>query len=233
MTPEELANHIDLAMLQPDITRKEIGDKIEVALNYPFASICVPPSHVEFAVKKIDGRPLKVTTVIGFPFGYQTKETKLSAAKQAAAEGAVELDLVMNISLFKSGELAMVEEEIRELVEIIPIVAVKVIIECAYLNYKEKACALEMAVNGGAKFIKTSTGYGPGVATIEDVKLLKEFAGNRINIKAAGGIKDLDTALEMITDGVDRIGTSSGIKMVEELKERLYPTKPEATPDPS
>lgn len=222
MTPEEFASHIDLAILKPDVTRKEIKAKIEAALHYPFASICVPPSHVEFAVKLIDGRPLRVTTVIGFPFGYQTKDTKIAAAKQAVAEGATELDLVMNMSLFKSGEYALVEEEIREMVEILPIAQVKVIIEIAYLDYKEKTYALEMAINAGASFIKTSTGFGPGVATLDDVKLLKECAGDRINVKAAGGIKDLDSALELLKAGTDRIGTSAGLQMVEDLKERFY-----------
>lgn len=220
MTHDQLASYIDLSLLKPDITKREIEDMISVALAYPFASVCVPPSHVLFAVKKIDGRPLKVSTVIGFPFGYQTKETKIAEAKQAVAEGAVELDLVMNISLFKSGEVSLVEQEIREVVEIVPVALVKVIIECAYLDYKEKTYALEMAIDGGARFIKTATGYGPGVATLEDVKLLKEFAGDRISIKTAGGINDLDAALELIEAGTDRIGTSAGIKMVKELKKR-------------
>ncbi|VAV82353.1 Deoxyribose-phosphate aldolase [hydrothermal vent metagenome] len=227
MTHDELAKHIDISLLKPDITRKEIEEKIDAALQYPFASVCVPPSHVAFAVKIIDGRPLKVTTVIGFPFGYQTKETKIAEAKQAVSEGAAELDLVMNISLFKSGEVSMVKEEIREVTEIVPVALIKVIIECAYLDYKEKTYALEMAIDGGARFIKTSTGYGPGVATPEDVKLLKEFAGDRIKIKTAGGINDLDAALELIEAGTDRIGTSAGIKMVEELKEREFTTTKE------
>ncbi|VAV82278.1 Deoxyribose-phosphate aldolase [hydrothermal vent metagenome] len=232
MTHEELAKYIDISVLKPDITRKEIAGKIDAALHYPFASICIPPSHVAFAFKRIDGRPLKVTTVVGFPFGYQTKETKIAEAKQAVSEGATELDLVMNMSFFKSGEAFLVEEEIREVVEIVPVALVKVIIECAYLNYKEKTYALEMAINGGARFIKTATGYGPGVATTEDVKLLKEFAGDRINIKTAGGINDLDAALELIRAGTDRIGTSAGIKMVEELKERNFPTPKEEPEGP-
>ncbi len=224
MTPEDLAGLIDLSILRPDATKKDIEELLRKAMQFPFASVCVPPSYVEFAGMFLAGRKMNISTVVGFPMGYQTTHTKVTEAKEAVEKGAGEVDMVMNISAFKSGETAAVEEDIKAVVSAVPRTVVKVIIETCYLTYQEKVYAVDTVVRAGAHFVKTSTGFGPGGATVDDVKLLKETAGGRIKIKAAGGIRNLDAALEMIEAGADRIGTSVGAEIVEDFqkKEELF-----------
>ncbi|MBI5599785.1 MAG: deoxyribose-phosphate aldolase [Deltaproteobacteria bacterium] len=215
--PTGLAGKIDLTLLKPDATRKDVEGFIRKALAYPFATVCVPPSYVFLASSLLKGSRLKVSTVVGFPLGYQTTKVKAFEAKEAVEHGGAEIDMVMNISAFKSGDFQAVEEEIAAIVAEAPLAAVKVIIEACCLTDEEKVKALDIAVNAGARFVKTSTGFAFGGATINDVRLLKDAAQGRIQIKAAGGIKTLGAALDMISAGADRIGTSSGVEIVEEF----------------
>lgn len=221
MTTNELAAYMDLSLLKPQASKKEIEALIYDAQKYPFASVCIPPCYMGLAVKMLKGYPAKVGTVVGFPFGYQTTSVKLYEVHEAVEAGAKEIDMVMNISAFKSGEVEMVQNEISEIVSAIPDVITKVIIETSYLTEDEKVTACEIVIKGGAGFVKTSTGFGSGGATVSDVKLLANTAAGRIKVKASGGIKNLDDALKMIDAGADRIGTSAGINIIEEFLKRF------------
>ncbi|MBI5560358.1 MAG: deoxyribose-phosphate aldolase [Deltaproteobacteria bacterium] len=222
MTLEELANRIDCSLLRPDATKRDFEKLLERAIKFPFASLCVPPSYAGFISKLLKAR-LKVCAVVGFPLGYQTKGAKVFEAMEAVQNGAGEIDMVMNISAFKSGEFIAVEEEIRAIVSALPRTVVKVIIETCYLTDREKVLAVEAIVRAGAHFVKTSTGFGPKGATLGDVRLLKEAARGRIKVKAAGGIKTLKHALTMLGAGADRLGTSHGIEMVEGYRTSALP----------
>ncbi|MBI3582319.1 MAG: deoxyribose-phosphate aldolase [Nitrospinae bacterium] len=216
-TADELAGYIDLTLLKPQATVKDIEALVSKAQKYPFASVCIPPCHVERAVEMLKGSHTKVGTVIGFPLGYQTTSVKLYEAREAVESGADEIDIVINISRFKSGELSMVQDEISEIVSALPKIVVKVIIETCYLTNEEKIKACELAIKSKADFVKTSTGFGPGGAIVDDVKLLLNTAQERIKVKASGGIKTLDGTLKMIDAGANRIGTSAGMEIVEEF----------------
>ncbi|MFQ5442746.1 MAG: deoxyribose-phosphate aldolase [Thermodesulfobacteriota bacterium] len=218
MTPEELAGKIDLSLLKPTSTKGEVEALVRGAQKFPFATVCVPPCHAGFAARlsiKDGGSGTKISTVVGFPLGYTTTSIKTNEAKKAIEEGAEEIDMVMNISMLKSGEFSYVEDDISAVVTAVPHALVKVIIEACYLTDEEKSRAVDMLIGSGADFVKTSTGFGPGGAAAGDVRLIKERAAGRIKIKAAGGIKSLEEALKMIEAGADRIGTSAGVEIVE------------------
>ncbi len=221
MTRNELAGKIDLTLLRPTATADEFQAFIKTAPAYPFASVCIPPTYVETASNLLKDTSIKVATVIGFPLGYTTCATKVAEAKQAMKNGADELDMVMNISAFKSGNTDLIKKEIFAVVSAAPGLTVKVIIECCYLTDVEKIEATNLIIKSGAHFVKTSTGFGPSGATgatVKDVRLLKKTAGSAIRVKAAGGIKTLDHALAMIEAGADRLGLSSGLQIVEHVK---------------
>lgn len=221
MTSDELAGYIDLSLLRPDIRISDIEGLIRDAQKHPFASVCIPPCHIRLAAKLLGESPVKAGTVIGFPFGYQSMDVKLHEACDAVEEGADEIDMVMNISMFKSGEPAYVQDEISAIVSALSGIAVKVIIETCYLTAQEKVAACDLVINAGANFVKTSTGFGLAGATVEDVRLLVDAVAGRIKVKASGGIRNLDDALKMIEAGASRIGTSAGVKIVEEFKRGL------------
>ena len=221
MTSEQLAGYIDLTLLKPQATAKDIEALVRKAQKYSFASVCIPPCHVRKAAEMLKGSHTKVGTVVGFPLGYQVTSTKLYEAREAVEAGAEEIDMVMNISRFKSVELSMVQDDISKIVSSLPNIIVKIIIETCYLTDEEKVIACEMAIKGRADFVKTSTGFGSGGATIEDVKLLVKTAKGRIKVKASGGIKTLDETLKMIDTGADRIGMSAGMEIIEEFLKRL------------
>lgn len=221
MESDELAGRIDQTLLRPEASRGEIESFVLRAVKYPFASVCVPPCYAGLAHKIASGSGVKVTAVAGFPLGYNIGGSKLFEAQRAFDQGAGEIDLVMNVSLFKSKEFREVELEIAEIVKRLPKATIKVIIEACYLNDEEKIIALDIAVNAGAHFVKTSTGFGPGGASVKDVELLKKASGDRIRIKASGGIKTLKDALSMINAGAERLGTSAGIKIIEEAASKV------------
>ena len=215
----EVNKYIDSTLLKPEAAEAEIVKLCEDARKYGFASVCVNPFRAELVSRSLEGSEVKTCVVIGFPLGATGLEVKLCEAAYALGRGARELDIVMNIGAFKSRQMDVVEEEIRAVVAACAGKAlVKVILECCLLNDQEKVEACEIAVNAGADFVKTSTGFSSGGATVEDVKLLKETVKGRAGVKASGGIRDLWAALSMIEAGADRIGTSAGVALVTEAQ---------------
>jgi len=219
INPSDLARRIDHTLLRPTATSAEFIKLFDEALKYGFWSVCVPPSRVAMAVERLKGTPVKVCAVVGFPLGYSCAATKRGEARRAIAEGADEVDMVMNIGAFKGGELSTVRKEIGDISEACKARGrtLKVIIECCYLTDEEKVAAARMAERMGADYVKTSTGFGPGGATAEDVALLHRSLAGAAKVKASGGISTLAKALEMIGAGADRIGTSSGAAIMEGL----------------
>ena len=207
----ELAQRIEHTLLKPEATVKDIMRLCDEAQKYHLYAVCVNPCYVPLAKHLLQGTEVKVVTVVGFPLGATFSSVKALEAKTAMEEHADEIDMVMNVSAFKTGDYAAVTEDIRRVVEAAAPCPVKVIIEAAYLTPREKRTACRIIADGGAKFVKTSTGFGKGGATVEDVKLLREEAGKYgLKVKAAGGIRDAETAKAMVAAGADRIGTSAG-----------------------
>lgn len=221
MTPEELAGHIDHTLLRPDITEAELKAFLREARSQPFASVCIPPSYVELAADILKGSPIKVGTVIGFPLGYNLAKIKEQEAIMAVNCGADEIDMVINISALKSGNLTEVRDEISAVASAIKGRTLKVIIETCYLTDGEKLAACDAVIASAADFVKTSTGFGPKGASVEDIALLYKRASGRIGVKASGGIGSLEDALKMIDAGASRVGSSSGIKILEEYRKSL------------
>lgn len=207
----ELAQRIEHTLLKPEATVKDIMRLCDEAQKYHLYAVCVNPCYVPLAKHLLQGTEVKVVTVVGFPLGATFSSVKALEAKTAMEEHADEIDMVMNVSAFKTGDYAAVTEDIRRVVEAAAPCPVKVIIEAAYLTPREKRTACRIIADGGAKFVKTSTGFGKGGATVEDVKLLREEADKYgLKVKAAGGIRDAETAKAMVEAGADRIGTSTG-----------------------
>ncbi len=218
-TKELLASYIDHTLLKPNATPEDVKRLCEEAKKYKFHSVCVNPYFVSLAKEELKGTGIKVVSVVGFPLGSTFKEVKVLEAKKCCEAGADEIDMVMNLAAFKSGNYDYVEEEIREVVEEVKPRIVKVIIETCYLSPEEKRIAAEIVMRAGAHFVKTSTGFGPEGAKVEDVKFLKSIVGDRIGIKASGGIRDAKKAIQMIEAGATRIGASHGVEIVESLEE--------------
>lgn len=214
----ELAQMIDHTNLRPDATEEDIKRLCHEALEYEFQCVCVNPTNVPMVVDNLEGSGVGVCAVVGFPLGAQTSKTKSFEAEEAVGWGASEVDMVMNMGLLKSGKEELVGLDIQGVVESSKGKIVKVILETALLTYQEKLKACLIAQIAGAHFVKTSTGFGglPG-ATVEDVKLLRETVGEDMGVKASGGIRNLETALKMIGAGANRIGTSSGVQIMEAL----------------
>ncbi len=220
MTTDELAGHIDQTLLKPEVNEEEMSQFLEEAGHYPFASVCIPPCYVQLAVSLLKGTPVKTGTVIGFPLGFQTATTKIGEANEALKKGADEIDMVMNITTFKSGNHDAVREEIHAIKKVAGEKTVKVIIETCYLTDDEKRAACDLVIAGGGDYVKTSTGFGPGVATVEDVELLASQSAGQIKVKASGGLKTLFQALAMLEAGADRIGASSSISILREFTDK-------------
>ena len=211
----KLNKYIDHTLLKPEATKEQIEKVIEEAKEYDFASVCVNPTWVKLAAEELSDSDVKVCTVIGFPLGATTPEVKAFETKNAIENGADEIDMVINVAKLKDQEYDYVREEIRQIKEVIGENVLKVIIETCYLTDEEKVKACELALAAKADFVKTSTGFGTGGATFEDVKLMKETVGNNAKVKASGGVKDKKTAEKYIELGADRLGTSSGIAIME------------------
>ncbi len=212
MKRAELAKRIDHTLLGPTATKEAVRRLCEEAAEYGVASACVNPCHVELVRDCLKDSGVKTCAVIGFPHGMSTSETKAFEAQKAIASGADELDMVINVGALKEGDYAVVTEDIRAVclaAEKAPRpVHVKVILETALLTDEEKVAGAILAKAAGADFVKTSTGFGPGGATVEDVALLRATVGKEMGVKAAGGIRDAETAIAMIEAGADRIGAS-------------------------
>lgn len=215
-SPEKLAKMIDHTNLKPDATLKDIEKLCDEAKKYNFASVCVNPANVQYAVQLLEKTDVNICTVIGFPLGANTSKIKFFEASNSYELGASELDMVMNIGALKSGFEEDVKQDIKSVVVGSKDAVVKVIIETALLEEDEIVKTCEIIKESGADFVKTSTGFGYSGATVEDIKLIKKTVGSSLKIKASGGIKNLKNALDMIKAGATRIGTSSGVQIMEE-----------------
>ena len=210
--------YIDHTLLKPDCLDKDIEKLCSEAKEYDFASVCVNSSYVKKCVELLKGTTVKVCTVVGFPLGACSTEAKLAETKKALEDGASEIDMVINISRLKCHDDKYVENEISVLKNACGNNVLKVIIETCLLTDEEKIRACLDAVNAHADFVKTSTGFSTGGATVEDVKLMKQTVRDKALVKASGGIKDKDTFLKMIEAGASRIGASKGVEIIKELK---------------
>jgi deoxyribose-phosphate aldolase len=215
----ELARLIDHTLLKPAATFADVDVLCEEALKYNFWSVCVNPNHAKQAARRLAGSNTVVCSVVSFPFGSSTSELKLMEARTAIADGAREVDMVSNIGALRSGDTGAFFADINEVAAFCgrSDTVLKVILECCYLTDEEKVRGARLAEQAGANFVKTSTGYGTGGATAADVALLRRTVTSRTGVKASGGIRNLAQALEMIRAGANRIGTSAGTKIVEEL----------------
>lgn len=216
-----LAKMIDHTLLRPEATRNEVAKACEEGKRFGFASVCVNPTWVSLARRLLKGSGVKVDTVVGFPFGATATEVKVFEAERVIAEGAEEIDMVMNVGALKSGNSELVRKDLESVVAVAEKnkVVSKVIIETCYLTRKEKILACELVMAGGAGFVKTSTGFGKGGATVEDVRLMREVVGSKIGVKASGGIRTYEDALKMINAGASRIGSSSSVRILETFPE--------------
>jgi deoxyribose-phosphate aldolase len=216
----EVARHIDHTLLKPDATRDEIMKVCEEGVRYGFASVCINPTWVREAACALRGSGVKVCTVIGFPLGANSPDTKAYEARRAIFDGASELDMVINVGALKSGDHDLVSRDIRGVVEVAHEYdfICKVIIETALLTDDEKVSACLIAKEAGADFVKTSTGFSKGGATAADVALMRQVVGGQMGVKASGGVRDLKQAQEMIQAGATRIGASVGVKIIQEMR---------------
>lgn len=209
---------IDHTLLKPDAKLEELKILCSEAEKYQFASVCVNPTWVDYASSLLKETDVKVCTVIGFPLGANTPETKAFETKNAVEHGAQEIDMVINIGALKSGNIELVKKDIIAVCSAAKDKAlVKVIIETCLLTDKEKTQACEIAKNAGADYVKTSTGFSTGGATIEDVALMRKAVGQELGVKASGGVRSLDDVKKMIEAGATRIGASSGVAIVQGL----------------
>ncbi|WP_394217858.1 deoxyribose-phosphate aldolase [Halobacillus trueperi] len=212
---QNLAKMIDHTQLKPDTPKDKITQICKEAKEQNFASVCVNPHWVSYCAELLEGTEVKVCTVIGFPLGATTKETKAFETKQAIEKGATEVDMVINIGELKSGNKELVQQDIEAVVrEAEGKALVKVIIETSLLTEDEKVAASELAKAAGADFVKTSTGFSGGGATVEDISLMRKTVGPDMGVKASGGVRDYEGAKAMIEAGATRIGASSGIAIV-------------------
>ncbi|MBI5166795.1 MAG: deoxyribose-phosphate aldolase [candidate division NC10 bacterium] len=218
MEPKDLARMIDHSLLKPGAMREEVVNLCEEARRYCFAAVCVNPTYVKLCADLLLGSPVKVCTVVGFPLGATLPEAKVFEARECLRFGAEEIDMVINVGALKSGDYALVKRDIEGVVNVChgKGAICKVIIEAALLTEEEKVKACTLAKEAGADFVKTSTGFGPGGATVEDVALMRQVVGPGIGVKAAGGVRTYNEAMKMIEAGANRIGTSAGGKIMEE-----------------
>ena len=221
LTFEQLAKTIDHSLLRPELTDDDVVAGCELARRYDVASVTVKPCHVALAARLLEGSDVKVGTVVGFPHGSHTTATKVFEAKDALANGSQELDMVINIGALRSGQDDMVRDDIRAVVDAAGDKAiVKVILENHYLTDEEKVRACHLAEEAGAHYVKTATGFAPTGATIEDLKLMRASVGPDVGVKAAGGVRSLDAALEVIAVGATRFGATRTEGILEEFKAR-------------
>ena len=217
LSPVQLAAFIDHTLLKPDASRAQIEQLCAEACEHNFFSVCVNGCWVAAARHFLDGSEVKVTSVVGFPFGAMSSDVKRYETEVAIDDGAHEIDVVLNIARLKAGDDKYVFREVVDVVEAADERTVKVILETGLLTDAEKVRACQLVVDSGAHFVKTSTGCSTAGATVADVKLLRETVGEKFGVKASGGIRDAQTALAMIAAGATRLGTSSGIAILKGL----------------
>ena len=222
VTYEQVALMIDHSLLRPELTVKEVLDGCETAAKYQVASATLRPSDISAGVEALEGSGVPVSTVVGFPHGSNTTATKVYEAQRCVADGATELDMVLNIARLRSGDTEYVTEDIAAVVEAAGSDAiVKVIFENAYLDHDQKVAACLASETAGAAFVKTSTGFAETGATMEDLVLMRATVSQKVKVKAAGGIRTLDALLEVMSVGVERIGATRTETMLEDYKDRI------------
>jgi len=210
-----LNKYIDHTILKATASSADVQKLCEEAIEHEFYSVCVNGCYVADAKHLLQGTDVKVAAVVGFPLGAMTTASKVFEAKEAIENGASEIDMVINVAKLKDGEFDYVENEIRLIKEAIGDNVLKVIIETCYLTDEEKVKACELSLVAKADYVKTSTGFGTGGATYEDVKLMKSVVGDNAKVKASGGVRDKETAQKYVDLGAERLGTSSGIEIVK------------------
>ena len=210
-----LNKYIDHTILKATASGTDVQKLCEEAIEHEFYSVCVNGCYVVDAKHLLQGTDVKIAAVVGFPLGAMTTAAKIFEAKEAVENGASEIDMVINVAKLKDGEFEYVENEIRQIKEAIGDNVLKVIIETCYLTDEEKVKACELSLVAKADFVKTSTGFGTGGATYEDVKLMKSVVGANAKVKASGGVRDKETAQKYVDLGAERLGTSSGIEIVK------------------
>jgi len=214
---ENVAKYIDHTLLKPDATREMIEQLIVEAKQYSFKAVCIHPSWVKFCAERLEQTNISVCTVIGFPLGAQTISTKVFEAKEAIKNGATEIDMVINIGRLKSKDDKYIEQELKALVNAVENKALlKVIIETALLTNEEKTTVLQIAKRTGVDFVKTSTGFASGGATVKDVQLMAEIVGPHVSVKASGGIRTMKDVKKMLQAGAKRIGASASVEIMRQ-----------------
>lgn len=221
VTVAQIAGMIDHAILKPELTRAEVDAQLDIAAEHRIFSVCVRPSDIAYAVQRLEGSGVAVGTVIGFPHGTTSTAGKVAEVRQALADGGVELDMVVNIGWVRSGLLDAVEQDIRAVVEAADGHVVKVILETALLDDEQIAVASAAADRAGAHFVKTSTGFAGGGANLHDLAIMQANVSERVELKASGGVRSLDTVLEMLAEGVTRFGTSGTATILDDLAGRI------------
>lgn len=214
MNTSEILSHVDHTLLKAFATWEDIQKLCEEAMEYHTASVCVPPSYIK-RIHDTYGEKINICAVVGFPLGYSTTKAKVAETVQAIEDGASEVDMVINIADVKNGDFDKVTEEIRSLKQAAGDKILKVIIETCYLTEEEKIAMCKAVTEAGADYIKTSTGFGTGGATMEDILLFKKFIGPHVKMKAAGGVKSVEDMEAFLEAGCDRIGTSSAISLIK------------------
>lgn len=212
----EINRFIDHTLLKPDATREAIVQLCAEAKAYDFYSVCINPCFVPLAARELAGAKVAVCTVVGFPLGATSTASKVFEAEQAVRDGAIEIDMVLNLGLLKSGDLEALENDIRQVKRAIGSKILKVILETGYLTSQEIEQASRIASSAQADFVKTSTGFGPRGASPGDIHLMKAAIPSHVKIKASGGIRDYKTAQDYLRLGVERLGTSSGVEIMKE-----------------
>jgi len=214
----KMNKYIDHTLLKPESTQAMIDELCAEAKEHDFASVCVNPFWVKRSAELLAGTDVKVCTVIGFPLGASTTTVKAAETRDAIGNGATEIDMVLNVGALKSGDLETVREDVTAVKAAAGDVLLKVILETGLLTDEEKVAACKLCVEAGADYVKTSTGFGPGGATVEDIALMRKTVGANVGVKASGGVRDSEAALAMIEAGASRIGTSSGVSIVTGAK---------------
>jgi deoxyribose-phosphate aldolase len=216
----DIARYIDHTLLKPEASQEQIARLCHEAREYGFAAVCVNPTNVKLCARLLKDSPVKVCTVVGFPLGATPPQVKAYEARQAVADGAQELDMVINIGALKSRDYELVERDIANVARVAHDngAICKAIIEAALLTDEEKVKACTLAKTAGADYVKTSTGFGPGGATVEDVLLMRRTVGPEMGLKAAGGIRSFEDVKNMISAGATRIGASAGVKIVQQAQ---------------
>ena len=221
LTERELAATIDHAILKPDFTRSDVDAELDIAAEWGVFSVCVRPSDIPYAVKRLDGTGVAVGTVIGFPHGTTSTTAKVAETIRALEDGATEFDMVVNIGALRSGFDEVAVDDIRAVVDAAGGLVTKVILETSLLDDEQIARGSRLTEAGGADFVKTSTGFAGGGATVEHVRLMRANVGAGVQVKASGGVRSLDTALAMIDAGATRLGTSASATILGELRSVL------------